>query len=112
MPHHKHLSKHGDRHHRLPRSRGGKDDDANISRVHAKYHRAFHQLFGNMHADEIARVLTEVWIDPDVYMVCVPRKKKSPPHRRKRRYCEACECVVLQHVTKKREPCRRNKKGR
>lgn len=42
------------RHHRLPVSRGGTDDKRNISMVPDDEHQAFHCIFGNKTADEIA----------------------------------------------------------
>lgn len=98
---HRHLHRHGDKHHRVPQSRGGTNDMRNISRVHPKYHKAFHLLFGNMKAEEIARVLTEVWIDPDKYMVCMPRQKKVVTPKRKRCYCELCNSIVLSYLPRK-----------
>ncbi len=89
-----------EKHHRLPKSRGGTNEPRNISRVRVKYHRAYHLLFGNMNAQEIARVLTDFWIDPDYYLVAVPRNKRSPAGRRKRMYCEDCEAEVLRHISK------------
>lgn len=41
-------------HHRRPRSLGGKDDFSNISYVRKKDHCAWHLLFGNMNAYQIA----------------------------------------------------------
>ena len=43
------------------------------------HHRAFHLLFGNMLANEVAKMLTDTWIDPDFYLICSPRKKKQSP---------------------------------
>ena len=85
------------KHHRVPRSRGGNNLAANISIVREKDHQAYHYLFGNMLADEIAAMLTDTWIDSEIYMVAMPRKKKSSK-RRKRMYCTDCECEVLKHL--------------
>jgi hypothetical protein len=63
----KHLSKH----HRVPRALHGSNAASNISLVTVPQHRAFHQLFGVMTPEEIAKVLTEVWIDPKWKMVAV-----------------------------------------
>jgi hypothetical protein len=94
-----------DRHHRHPKSRrssfmGDIHDKRNISLVDPKLHRAYHLLFQNRTAQEIAKLLTDVWISPDWVMIAVPRHK--PPHkkRRKRRYCTDCECEVLKHLPK------------
>lgn len=93
-----------DKHHRLPRSRGGSNSPHNISIVERKLHRAWHMLVGNMTADEAAAMLTDTWIDPDYYLVAVPRHKKSGK-RRTRKFCTDCNAEVLKHiqVTKKGE---------
>lgn len=68
---------HHDRHHRLPQSRGGKNNDRNISIVPVEKHRAWHRLFANGTAKEVASIINDCWIDPDYYFVAVPRKKKQ-----------------------------------
>lgn len=65
-----------DRHHRLPRSRGGGDNPENISIVNAHKHRCYHTLFGNRTAPEVAQLLTEVWIDPEVELIAIPKGAK------------------------------------
>jgi len=94
-----------ERHHRLPVSRGGTGVPKNISFVRKDYHRAWHLLVGNMNAKEVAKMLSDVWIDPGYYLVAVPRSKHAQRKRRKRRYCIDCECEVLKHIprTDKRE---------
>jgi hypothetical protein len=67
-----------DRHHRLPTSRKGKSTPENISIVSKRLHQAYHQLFQNKSPEEIARDLTSTWIDPDYYMVAIPRNKRKP----------------------------------
>jgi hypothetical protein len=47
-----------------------------MSLVQDKYHRAYHLLFGNMTPKEMASLLNDVWIDPDVKMVVRKRKHK------------------------------------
>lgn len=64
-----------ERHHRVPRSRGGSNSPRNISVVEAKYHHSFHHLFSNMLAEEIAELLNAKWIDPDKQLICVSRKE-------------------------------------
>lgn len=93
------LPKEVDRHHRRPRSRGGSNDASNISIVRRGDHKAYHRLFGNMLPDEMAAMLTDTWIDPDYYMVAVPRNKKHK-RPRKRRYCVDCEAEVLKYIPK------------
>lgn len=89
-----------DRHHRLPRSRGGTNHPRNISLVEVKLHKAWHALCGNMNAKEVAAMLTDTWIDPDYYLVAIPRNKRKPRKRRTRLYCTDCECEVLKHIPK------------
>ncbi len=67
-----------DRHHRKPSSVGGSNDPRNISLVPQEHHRAFHRLFGNDSPKEVARKLTAIWIDPDVYMIALNRHKRKP----------------------------------
>lgn len=88
-------------HHRLPESRGGTNEQRNISIVPKSYHDAWHHLFGNMTAEEVAQSITDTWICPDFYFIAVPRKRKKQRGRRCRRYCDDCECVVLQNVPRK-----------
>lgn len=84
-----------ERHHRRPQSRGGTNHHSNISHVRQGEHRAFHQLFGNMLADEVAAMLTDTWIDSDYYLVAIPRKRKKAKERRTRAFCTTCNCEVL-----------------
>jgi len=60
-----------DRHHRLPRSRGGGNQHSNISLVLVKHHRAFHLLFGNATAEEVAEELNRRWIDPRKKLIVI-----------------------------------------
>ncbi len=62
-----------DLHHRRPSSRGGTNDESNISIVPVKVHVAFHGIFSNLSPEAIAQVLTERWIDPDYELIA--RKK-------------------------------------
>lgn len=74
-----------ERHHRLPRSRfpvdykgsktktpGGRN---NLTRVSTPFHTAYHRLFGNMTASEIASLLSDAWIDPDWQLIARKRPK-------------------------------------
>ena len=101
----KHGSRIMDRHHRLPRSRSGGNNPANLAIVEQKLHRAWHLLVGNMTAPEVAKMLTDTWIDADYYMVAVPRKHIQVLKRHKCRYCTDCSCEVLRFIeqTKKVE---------
>lgn len=57
------------RHHRKPKSRGGDNSVGNISRVEVNKHRAWHTLFENMTAQEIANEINRTWIDPEYFLV-------------------------------------------
>lgn len=87
-----------ERHHRLPRSRGGTNEDANISNVEVRLHRAWHKLFGAATAPEVAAIITDIWCDPDYYLVAIPRNKKQSSARRKRYFCTTCNAEVLKHL--------------
>lgn len=56
-------------HHRRPTSRGGNDDETNISIVPVKVHDAFHLIFQNHSPEVIAQILSERWIDPNWEMI-------------------------------------------
>ncbi len=64
-----------DKHHRLPRSKGGNGTADNISVVPIHEHRAWHRLFGNKTPQEIARIISDVWIESKFYMIIVSRKR-------------------------------------
>jgi hypothetical protein len=65
------------KHHRLPRSRGGTDNPDNISIVRKRHHLIFNELFGsNPTAHEVAKILSDVWIDPR-YEIIVRRKENN-----------------------------------
>ena len=65
------MSKFDSRHHRRPKSLGGTDEfpPNNISWTKRKHHEAWHKLFGTAHPVQIARIITELWLDPDWEMV-------------------------------------------
>ena len=91
-----------ERHHRLPRSRGGTDSfpPGNVVNIEQTIHRAWHRIVGNMTADEVAAMLTDHFIDPRYYLIAVPRKRKKASKRRLRMYCTDCEAEVLKHIPK------------
>jgi len=62
-----------DKHHRKCRSLGGLNEPRNISEVPRNKHEAYHLLFSNLTAPQIADVLNMFWLDPDYFMVAVPR---------------------------------------
>lgn len=63
------------KHHRLPTSIGGANEDSNISYVVASQHRAWHTLFSNHTAHTICSIVNEKWLDPSYRFVCVPTDK-------------------------------------
>lgn len=59
-----------DRHHRKPTSIGGANNDPrNISVIKTKKHEAWHMLFNNMQAEEIAREINDKYLDADYVML-------------------------------------------
>jgi hypothetical protein len=62
-----------ERHHRKPRSKKGGNEPRNISMVRSGLHIAYHKLFQNKDAEEVAEVLNKTWIDPDKILICVDR---------------------------------------
>ena len=97
-----------ERHHRLPRSRGGSDTfpkpnrsvGGNVVNIEQDIHRAWHLVVGNMNAPEVAKMLSDHLIDPRYYFIAVPRKRKHPKKKRCRMYCTDCEAEVLKHIPK------------
>lgn len=65
-----------DKHHRKPRSIGGKNTDENISLVNKIQHRSWHNLFKNKTPQEIARLINTFWLDPDYEFICQEKPKK------------------------------------
>lgn len=69
------------RHHKIPKSRGGKDDLSNIKIVEAKIHRAWHTLFQN--ADYTNMIPVEAieqvreWAYPDLSALAVSLSLKK-----------------------------------
>lgn len=69
-------------HHRKPQSRGGDKSARNTVRLKQKYHKSWHRLFGRDAPNEIASLITKIYLDPDFYMVAIPRKKRRPKKKR------------------------------
>ena len=63
------------KHHRLPTSRGGTNSRRNISIVREDHHNAFHLLFSNRNVWELAKLLNDIWIDPDYHLVVKRRPR-------------------------------------
>lgn len=70
-------------HHRQPKSKGGGDftkgGRKNTVLVQRQFHQAWHLLFGNREAVEIAEIINNEYLDPDYEFVC--RKKQDRPVR-------------------------------
>ena len=62
------------RHHRRPRSLGGKHEGENISMVPEKLHNAYHLLFANNHIGKICEILNDHFVDTDYHIVAVPKE--------------------------------------
>lgn len=62
------------RHHRCPRSLGGKHEGENISFVPEKLHNAYHLLFANNPVTKIADIMNEHWVDPEYVLVAIPKE--------------------------------------
>ncbi len=63
-----------DKHHRRPRSKGGKNNPRNISYIPRIHHEAWHILFQNWEPEQIAKRITEWFLDPDFVMVAIPKQ--------------------------------------
>jgi hypothetical protein len=63
------------KHHRKSRQNGGETNEKNISYVPFYQHMAYNSLFNDGHLTpiEIAKVLTDTWIDPDWILFAIPR---------------------------------------
>ena len=89
-----------EKHHRLPRSRGGSSSASNLSVISQPVHRAWHYLFGNANAQEVARMISDVYIDSNYYFVCVPRHRPTRKCRRTRCMCTTCGAEVMKVLPK------------
>lgn len=74
MAKHKKKTVAKNRHHRKCKINQGNNSVENISIVPVHKHRAFHILFGTACTHEIARILTEIWIDPRFKLVVERRE--------------------------------------
>lgn len=57
------------KHHRLPKSKNGANNPANISIVPQKKHEAWHTLWKNKDVEEIVREMNALWIPPNVKLL-------------------------------------------
>ena len=62
-------------HHRKPRSIGGKSEPRNIIRIPGNKHAAWHLLFSNFQAEEIARLISETYLDPDYTIIAIRKEE-------------------------------------
>ena len=76
------------RHHRKPKSHGGKGHKRNISIVPEDQHKAWHLLFGNLTPLEIALVINERWLDAD--WILVPQRNHAGWKVEQEEAC--CQC--------------------
>lgn len=63
------------RHHRRPVSLGGSSDSHNIIWLPANKHRSWHALVANMSPQEIAKELSDKYLDPDWQLIAI---RKTP----------------------------------
>jgi hypothetical protein len=61
------------RHHRKPTSIGGTSEPRNVIRLPAKKHEAWHLLFQNRTAQEIADLINRFYLDPDYELIARKR---------------------------------------
>lgn len=57
------------RHHLKCRSHGGTWDRDNIAFINDKFHKAWHLIFGNCCAYDIAEIINAIFLDPDYKLV-------------------------------------------
>ena len=62
-------------HHRKPRSIGGKSEPRNLVRIPGNKHAAWHLLFANFTAEEIARLISQTYLDPDYEFVAIRKEE-------------------------------------
>lgn len=61
-------------HHRKPRSIGGKSEPRNLARIPGNKHAAWHALFSNQTAEEIAATINATFLDPDYEFIAIRRE--------------------------------------
>jgi hypothetical protein len=65
------------RHHRKAKHNGGTDEKRNISFVRRDLHEAYHLLFGTMRPEQVAQILTAIWIDHEYEMRAMRKDGQS-----------------------------------
>ena len=60
-------------HHRKCRINGGKSNKRNISIIPRKQHQAWHIITGTLQPEEIAKLLNEIYLDPDYEFKCIKK---------------------------------------
>lgn len=64
------------RHHRKPRKLGGTNEPRNISHITREKHEAWHLLVNHQDIYEVARILNELYVDPDYVLVPIKNIKQ------------------------------------
>lgn len=64
------------RHHRLPKSRGGKTNRKNCCKICARRHFFWHCLFGNMTGEEIMYEVNSTMLDPRFKLTIEPIERR------------------------------------
>jgi hypothetical protein len=61
----------------------------------------------NMNAKEVAKLLSDVYIDPEYYFIAMPRRRKKHRKRRTKCMCTTCGAEVMKFLpkTNKHQKC-------
>jgi len=89
------MEKVHDKHHRLPRSQGGKNTKINLVRVPQALHRAWHLLFRNWLPPVVVAELNNTWISVDWHVIAFLKPKKGEPLKSSVLYEDAHYKVIL-----------------
>ena len=92
-------------HHRRSKHTGGSNSERNLSRVPVKAHNEYNRLFrdGHMHPTEMAKVLTDKWIDPDWQMIAIRKGSKIPDDGQLHLFHEEVSDQVVYHSPPKHD---------
>ncbi len=63
------------KHHRLPKSHGGTSAEGNITEVDIEAHKDYHGLLKTYSPEEVAVLLTKIWLPLRACLVCVPTNR-------------------------------------